>query len=119
MKTVSEKNSGIPLYLQLKQILKDAIFKVKYEDGGPLPSEPRLASLYDVTRQTIRRALSELAQEGLVREIRGQGSFVSIREVTHSIWDFNGFTDYVTSLGKKPTSIVLTHEIEHCGKVAK
>ncbi|ADK80409.1 GntR family transcriptional regulator [Sediminispirochaeta smaragdinae] len=119
MEAMLEKSSGIPLYLQLKQILKDAIFKGEYEDGEPLPSGPRLASLYDVTWQTIRRALSELVQEGLVRKIRGKGSFVSIREITYSIWNFNGFTDYVTSLGKKPTSIVLTNEIEHCGKGEK
>ncbi len=101
------KNNGIPLYMQLKDIIAERIKDRTYDSGELLPSEIQLAQTYQITRQTARRAVAELVKEGLIRTEHGKGSFVSVNEVHYSIWNFNGFTDYITSLGKTPVTRVI------------
>jgi DNA-binding GntR family transcriptional regulator len=106
------KNSGIPLYLQLKDILREGILGGKYSSGQLLPSETQLTAVYGITRQTARRAIAELVRDGLVRTEHGRGSFVSMNEIHYSIWNFNGFTDYIHSLGKIPTTRLVEHSVQ-------
>ncbi len=107
------KNSGIPLYIQLKDIITERIKDGTYSTGEILPSETQLSLTYQITRQTARRAISELVKGGLIRTEHGKGSFVSINELNYSIWNFNGFTDYILALGKIPVTRVLEHEIDN------
>lgn len=106
------KNSGIPLYLQLKDILRESILDGYYGSGQVLPSETQLTGVYGITRQTARRAIAELVKDGLVRTEHGKGSFVSMNEIDYSIWNFNGFTDYINSLGKIPVTKVMEHRLQ-------
>ena len=105
-----DKNSAIPIYVQLKNILKNSIMNGEFGDNGMIPSETQLAEKYDITRTTVRRSLSELAGENLIRKEHGKGTFVSLRPVRYSIWNFTGFTDYLRKKGKIPVSKVLTAE---------
>ncbi len=107
------KRDGIPLYLQLKEIISERIKNGTYASGDLLPSETQLSQNYQITRQTARRAISELVKEGLVRTEHGKGSFVSVNEVSYSIWNFNGFTDYIVSLGKSPVTKIIEHSVEN------
>jgi DNA-binding GntR family transcriptional regulator len=106
------KSNGIPLYMQLKDIIAERIKDGTYDSGELLPSETQLAHTYMIARQTARRAVAELVKEGLVRTEHGKGSFVSVNEVHYSIWNFNGFTDYIRSLGKTPVTRVIEHVVE-------
>ncbi len=107
------KNNGMPLYLQLKDIIAGRIKDGTYSSGAVIPSETQLSHTYQITRQTARRAVAELVKEGLIRTEHGKGSFVSVNEVNYSIWNFNGFTDYIVTLGKKPVTLVIEHEVEN------
>ena len=51
-----------------------------YPPGTQLPSEPELASRMGVSRMTLRRALSLLIDDGLVKNIRGKGNFIRAQE---------------------------------------
>ena len=106
------KSYGIPLYMQLKNIIAERIKDGTYTSGDTLPSETQLSQTYQITRQTARRAVAELVKEGLIRTEHGKGSFVSVNEVNYSIWNFNGFTDYILSLGKTPITKVIEHVVE-------
>ena len=64
----------IPLYHQVYLHLKDMIAAWPAE-GGPLPSEPSLASRFGVSRVTLRATLAQLEAEGLVRRVHGVGTF--------------------------------------------
>jgi GntR family transcriptional regulator len=71
-----ENNQAKPLY----QVVADSILK-QIEDGtltsgSRLPSESELTKLYEVGRNTIRHAISELAKLGVVSTVQGVGSFV-------------------------------------------
>ena len=113
-----EKNSAIPIYLQLKNILKGSIMSGEYSQNEMIPSETLLAETYQITRTTVRRAIAELVQEGLLRKEHGKGTFVSLKPVTYSMWNFSSFTDYVQKKGKTPVSKILAAEEIQIGEKA-
>lgn len=68
--------SVVPLYHQIYLVLREQY--VETNDGStPLPSELDLAKRYQVSRITMRKALDQLVQEGLVTRRRGAGTFVT------------------------------------------
>ena len=69
--------AGQPLHIVISEQLKEKIEAGHYEPGQRLPSEFDLGELFGVSRTTIRKAISNLIQQGLVRSQRGKGSFVS------------------------------------------
>ncbi|NEQ54156.1 MAG: GntR family transcriptional regulator [Leptolyngbya sp. SIO3F4] len=66
-----------PLHIVISEQLRAKIEAGQYEPGSRLPSEFDLGQIFGVSRTTIRKALSNLIQQGLVRSQRGKGSFVS------------------------------------------
>lgn len=62
-----------PLYLQIKDILKQKIINNEYTVGSTIPSENELEEIFGVSRMTIRQAVNELVNEGLLRKERGRG----------------------------------------------
>jgi len=62
-----------PLYLQIKDIVKQKIINNEYTMGTTIPSENELEEIFGVSRMTIRQAISELVNEGLLRKERGRG----------------------------------------------
>ncbi|MEP5621088.1 MAG: GntR family transcriptional regulator, partial [Hyphomicrobiales bacterium] len=67
----------IPLYHQAYTVLRDAISDGIWESGDQIPSEAALCETLGVSRITIKRALSDLAMEGLVSRHRGRGTLVN------------------------------------------
>jgi GntR family transcriptional regulator len=66
-----------PLYYQLKNILKSRILSNELKGNGRLPTEAEFCKEYNVSRVTVRQALSELMKEGLIYRDRGKGTFVT------------------------------------------
>ncbi|MGL4374655.1 MAG: GntR family transcriptional regulator [Turicibacter sp.] len=62
-----------PLYLQIKDILKHKIINNEYNVGSTIPSENDLEEMFGVSRMTIRQAVNELVNEGLLKKERGRG----------------------------------------------
>ena len=68
-----------PLYHQIMLILRGQIMDGRLQPGALLPGEEELARQFNVSRITARRALAELANEGLVTRGRGRGTHVAPR----------------------------------------
>jgi GntR family transcriptional regulator len=66
-----------PLYHQLKNILKSRILSNELKGNQRLPTEAELCIEYNVSRITVRQALSELMKDGLIYRDRGRGTFVT------------------------------------------
>jgi GntR family transcriptional regulator len=64
------------LYRQVAAAIRQAIATGEYPPGSPLPSEAQLIARYEVSRPTVRNAVSALRAEGLIEVIHGKGSFV-------------------------------------------
>lgn len=69
--------TGIPLYLQLKMALRQAITGAEASKAQLLPSEPAIAGHFGISRNTVRQALAELEAEGLVIRQRGRATRVA------------------------------------------
>jgi ABC-type glycerol-3-phosphate transport system substrate-binding protein/DNA-binding transcriptional regulator YhcF (GntR family) len=67
----------IPLYFQLKTLLLEEILGGRYGPDGRLPTEHELCEEYGISRTPVGRALSELADEGVILRQRRHGTFVN------------------------------------------
>lgn len=76
--------AGQPLYRQLSDVLETRLAE-RAKPGDKLPSEAELSQEFDVNRLTIRRALDELNQRGLIETVRGKGSFVATPRVRYDM----------------------------------
>jgi DNA-binding LacI/PurR family transcriptional regulator len=71
-----EKNSAQPFYEQLKILLRRRIANGEFKADSAIPDERSLAAQMGISRMTARRAIVELSDEGLLRRVRGRGTFV-------------------------------------------
>lgn len=71
------KNELMPLYYQIGNQLKEQILSGKLAPGSKLPAEDALARQYGVAKLTLRNALGKLAQEGLIKRLKGKGTFIA------------------------------------------
>ena len=81
---VINRFSDRPVYRQLSDLLEARLVE-QGRPGDRLPSESELSQQFDVNRLTVRRALNELSQRGLIETVHGRGSFVATPLVRYSI----------------------------------
>lgn len=93
----------IPLYLQLQQLVRQAIETRVLVQDDLIPAERDLAVEYGVSRITVRKAIDGLAQEGLVVRRRGAGTFVAAR-VEKSFSKLSSFSEDMVARGRRPSS---------------
>jgi len=102
------KDRPTPLYFQLYKILKNGILDGRFEHGSLLPTEGQLSEEFNVSRITSKRAMDELAREGLVERNRGRGTHVihkSNSSPMHS--PMVGLLQEVESIGQNSTALIL------------
>ena len=68
------KQTGVSLYYQVAEQIKEKIDNGEWPRGSRLPSEPELTDLFHVSRSTVRQAISILSKNGLVVRKQGSGS---------------------------------------------
>ncbi|MCZ8511528.1 GntR family transcriptional regulator [Paenibacillus filicis] len=74
---MSKSVKRVPLYKQIEQYIFDQMRLHDWKAHHKLPSETELASLFDVSRLTVKNALLNLMDKGLVYRIQGKGSYIS------------------------------------------
>ncbi|GAC1460268.1 MAG: GntR family transcriptional regulator [Ktedonobacteraceae bacterium] len=97
----------IPLYHQLKQIVRSEIDRGVYVSGDRLPSEPELIQRYGVSRITVRQALTELENEGIVVRRHGKGTYVAEQRIEQDLVRLTDFVEDMSIAGLAPSSRVL------------
>lgn len=103
-----DKDSYLPYYLQIKDILKERIMNKTYQPNRIIPSENDLCEEFAVTRATIRNALSELKKEGLIYTAKGKGSIVSPPKIEQSLLKFYSFGREFKDINEKTASKLLS-----------
>ena len=76
MKIIVSNRSGIPIYEQIKDQIKTAIFAEDLKEDDLLPSIRQLARDLKISVITTTRAYSDLEQEGFIVNVQGKGCFV-------------------------------------------
>ena len=77
MARVVDHQSDVPLYEQLAEILRDDIRSGALPPHRALPTIPVLMQTHDVSDGTVKRAIGILRDEGLVRLVKGKGTYVT------------------------------------------
>lgn len=72
-----DPDAPIPIYYQLKTLLLEEILEGRYPPGERLPTEHELCGRFGISRTPVTRALSELAEEGVILRQRRRGTFVN------------------------------------------
>lgn len=77
MNIIISNSSSVPLYEQITQAIKQAIFSNELKEEEMLPSVRRLANELKISFLTVKKAYDELEQEGFIKTVQGKGSFVA------------------------------------------
>lgn len=101
MKSILNEESGIPLYYQIKELIKEKIENGDWKSGDKIPNELDLAKILDVSRSTIRQAILELVREGVLTRKKGVGTFVAKPKFEGNFINFS----YPEEFGTKHTPI--------------
>jgi GntR family transcriptional regulator len=102
------KNSSMPAYIQLRNLIAQKIQSNEYRPGQAIPSERQYSGEMKISRMTVRQALKALEDEGMLYRERGKGTFVSAPVFEQR--NVMSFTDIVKSKGFRPASRILCFE---------
>lgn len=106
-----DKSVPIPLYFQLKGILLDAIKSGDYPVDSMIPTEKELSEMFQISRTTVRQAITEMVQEGWLYRIASKGTFVARLKIKQDfIKRLETFNDQIERTGRKPSTEVLALE---------
>lgn len=104
-----DKNSPIPVYFQLKNDLVKKIAQGVWKPGECISSERELCEIYSVSRMTIRQAIGELVQEGILTRVKGKGTYVCKQTVKQQ--DMMSFTEMIKQTGRELDTEVIKFEV--------
>ena len=77
-----DKTVPVPLYFQLKALILEEIRSGKYETDSLIPTEKELSEQFDISRTTVRQAVTELVQEGWLYRVKSKGTFIAPKKMT-------------------------------------
>jgi GntR family transcriptional regulator len=101
-----DESSAQPLYQQLQRALRAAIENGVIAADDALPPERDLAEMLNVSRITVRKAIDELVDDGLLIRKQGSGTFVSNR-VEKNFAKLTSFSEDMRARGREPRSVWL------------
>ena len=102
-----DRNSKLPLYHQLYEILRGGILSGECRPGDMIPPESELIEQHQVSRTTVRQVLDMLVSEGLIERKQGRGTFVAQPSVEQGLVRIVNFTEDMRMRGCEPSSKVL------------
>lgn len=106
-----EKKSQSPLYQQLMHRLKNDIGAGIYPAGGRIPSEQVLCDTYGVSRVTVRKAILDLVQEGLLVRKQGKGTFVAGERLRRDLRHVTSFTEACAQRGSRSEARLISAQL--------
>lgn len=99
-------------YLNIYNEIVNKIDKDELEPNMKLPSESELMQSYDVSRDTVRKALNLLEQNGYIQKLKGKGSFVlDVHKIDFPVSGLVSFKELAGIMGEKSRTIVKELEI--------
>ena len=94
-----DPTSFVPLYQQLKDIIIERIDNNTWNPGDKIYSEQQLSDLFTVSRNTSKRAIEDLVQDGVLYRIQGKGTFLSYPKIEQSLSAFYSFSQVLKDKG--------------------
>jgi GntR family transcriptional regulator len=112
---MTEVKMNAPMYLQVREAIRDAIDHGDYPPGTKIPSEAELAKHYGIHRLTVRNAISVLIKEGLLKSVQGKGVYVVGPKMKRDLETLGGFRQTMRQQGLEPSTRVLEKVVRPAG----
>ncbi|OPJ63099.1 GntR family transcriptional regulator [Clostridium oryzae] len=111
-----EINYQSPIYLQLREVIRNKIEDGEYNPGMAIPSENELAETYGINRMTVRNGIEALVNEGMLKRVQGKGVYVVGNKVERDLETIGGFTQTMREKETKPYTKVLNKTLRKAGE---
>jgi len=102
-----------PIYLQICELIREKIDSGEIVIGSRIWSESDIMEKFGVSRNTARKAIETLQNEGIVSRIQGKGSFVSQPKVDYGLQSLMSFSEEINEKKLEPSSKVICFTREH------
>ena len=99
---------SISLYMQIKELLTAKVGSGEWLPGSIIPSEINLAREFGVSQGTVRKAITELAENNVLTRKQGRGTFVSNHDSDRALFHFFHLTD------SKGLKVLPDSRVLHC-----
>jgi GntR family transcriptional regulator len=103
--------SRSPLYERVESVLAGDIAGGSLPPETQLPAEDGLVARFKVSRTTVRKAIQNLVERGLVEVRRGKGTFVTQPKITQELTELTGFVEDMQASGRTPTARLLDRRV--------
>ncbi len=107
-----DSSSSTPLYRQLADIIRASIESGEFKRDSQIPTETVLSQQYEISRITVRKALEELTDEGLLVRKQGKGTFVYADKSIQANYPFMPFNEAVQQTGQRPSTKLISYSLE-------
>lgn len=105
------RGAGVALWRQIQHVLEREIREGVVKPGERLPTEFELATRFAVNRHTVRRALAEMEEKGLLRVEQGRGTFVHEHVIDYAVGKRTRFATNLTRHGREAAHEFLRAEV--------
>ena len=78
-----QKKGAIPLYTQVADWIREQIYDGTWNYGEQIVSENQLGEMLKISRGTIKKAIAQLCEEGLLTQVQGKGTFVTDDKISY------------------------------------
>lgn len=112
MTTPLNRDSAVPLYVQLAETLRAEIAAGTWAPGERIPSENELTAAYGLARMTVRGVLTTLVGEGLLERVPGKGTFVARERIAARSPAYAGIREQLEQMGYETTTELLDCGLE-------
>ncbi len=110
MNPLLDKQSRVPMYIQIEDELKRRMEKGEFPVGAAIPSERELTELFNVSRMTVRQSITNLVNDGLLYREKGRGTFVASPKVEQPLIGMTSFTEDMQTRGMVPGNKLIRFE---------
>lgn len=95
------------MHIQLKIIIEKKVTEGIYTNQ--IPSERQFMEEYNISRSTVREAITFLVREGILEKRHGKGTFVSLKPIHDWLGNLSSTTETILQMGMKPGAKLITH----------
>ncbi|MFT8709641.1 MAG: GntR family transcriptional regulator [Sporolactobacillus sp.] len=110
---MTERNAPIPVYYQIECYIRQLIDGKQLAFGQQIPTERELTERFHVARMTVRQAMTNLVNEGVLVREKGRGTFVARHDekLEKPLITVNGFSEDIQQRGLHPTSELIDFQM--------
>jgi GntR family transcriptional regulator len=111
------RDEVIPMYQQIADLLNKQILEGEFKAGDKIPTEVELIEQYNVSRTTVRLAVNQLIEKGLVEKKSGKGTFVKKDRLYHPLREFKSLYDTLLESNIIPETELIDFQWKEANKM--